>query len=248
MTQHHLRWGQGCTREDLKLEWHIPSTAETDFVMELIDTFLRPTLKRLRDMLEAESLGDARDRDTESMDVSNSITSPIKTASSKGRNESTKSFCKDLNLVRQFLSGMGSMVTDDLDAPVSNPCASVAAEDSAYDERDKAHFRRQILAGNCFDEGNFGNIPDVERALRRAEILQLRFDVGVLLNDVMQHLLAKREDDVENAKAVIKVVQRHYVRGAPEVLGSLLLRYSFWYSLSVCSGFPDRPWHRTPQM
>ncbi|KAL1919118.1 uncharacterized protein VTP21DRAFT_2500 [Calcarisporiella thermophila] len=87
-SDHHRFWGSVGNPERPKIQWHVPSSAEIDYALELLDLFLKPSLARLRDLIEHRVLpGSSRDITVE--------------------------FCLHLTVVNSCLLGTSTLIPED---------------------------------------------------------------------------------------------------------------------------------------
>ncbi|CAG8443048.1 10173_t:CDS:10 [Funneliformis mosseae] len=98
MKNHHKYWVEPGCHENINIDWHVPTDPELDFAMEIIDTFLKPTLKRIEDLM------------------ANGTDEDGKVLSNRGI---THEFCRWFSVVRNCLSGMTTLVEDDGDDDAS---------------------------------------------------------------------------------------------------------------------------------
>ncbi|KAI0275116.1 hypothetical protein BC834DRAFT_851157 [Gloeopeniophorella convolvens] len=52
---HNLHWGTIHRAEDIKIEWHVPSSEEIDFVLEILDKIVSPSLDKVEALLPTAS-------------------------------------------------------------------------------------------------------------------------------------------------------------------------------------------------
>ncbi|GJE87739.1 proteasome-substrate-size regulator, mid region domain-containing protein [Phanerochaete sordida] len=91
---HNLHWGRLMSPEDVKLEWHVPSTEEIDFIIEILDRIGAPSLDKLEQLLDSAGHWDSINRND---------------------------FCRYLHSVRSIWGGLPTIL---LEGPkeVKNPC------------------------------------------------------------------------------------------------------------------------------
>lgn len=90
---HDAHWGKLYEVEDVKLDWHVPSPEEIDFVLEIIDEIAVPTMAQLETLLQKPHW-DSADRND---------------------------FCRYLIAVRSIWSGLPTFLKEQ-DKVVANPC------------------------------------------------------------------------------------------------------------------------------
>ncbi|KAI0094551.1 ARM repeat-containing protein [Irpex rosettiformis] len=91
---HNLHWGRLYEPEDVKIEWHVPSPGEVDFVLEIMDKIAGPALDRIEALLDTAGRWD-----------------------NVGRND----FCRFLHPVRSMWSGLPTFLKEG-QKEVKNPC------------------------------------------------------------------------------------------------------------------------------
>lgn len=90
----HMRfWGQQYQAEDVVLEWHVPNDGEIEFILDLMDTVISPTLDTVEKILD------------------------LPTWDEVARND----FCRNLHVSRAFWAGL-SMFLADQRTTTANPC------------------------------------------------------------------------------------------------------------------------------
>ncbi|KAG0312267.1 hypothetical protein BGZ99_009606 [Dissophora globulifera] len=92
MAESHLHWGGIAKSGTDKIDWHQPSQDEINFAIELIETFLVPTMARARELMTSTML--------------------------EGKQLSIE-LCKVITTIKAFIAGMVTLVEDDGDSPVS---------------------------------------------------------------------------------------------------------------------------------
>lgn len=50
---HNRKWGAVMEAKDVVLEWHVPSTAEIDFVIEILEEVVQPSLEVFNSAIDA---------------------------------------------------------------------------------------------------------------------------------------------------------------------------------------------------
>ena len=95
---HYKYWGKPGDSQNVKIDWHIPSDAEKDLALELLDNFLKPSITRLKELM-------ATGTDEEGKPL--------------GTREMSNEFCRHLSIVRNCLTGTNTMVYDDGDNSLS---------------------------------------------------------------------------------------------------------------------------------
>ncbi|KAF7723510.1 hypothetical protein EC973_001885 [Apophysomyces ossiformis] len=126
MAKSHLLWGKPGNPEDLKIDWHVPSDAEKDFALEWLDTFLFPSMKRLRELMSKDP---AVEKPTNSYELTNE-------------------FCRHLAVVRNCLIGSALMVADDgVEENASDKDGSDGDEDTV-----SLNAARKLIAGYAFTD------------------------------------------------------------------------------------------------
>ncbi|KAI7863239.1 hypothetical protein BDF14DRAFT_1734412 [Spinellus fusiger] len=125
MDSSHLLWGKLGDPKNLQVDWHTPNNEEIDMAMEVLDTFLVPSLVRLKVLMEE--------------DVSVKISSA---------HQLTNEFCRHLALIRNCIMGSCTMVKDDGvdEQTVSN--ISESDEESMYCKTKK------LVAGYALTDPN----------------------------------------------------------------------------------------------
>ncbi|KAG0021330.1 hypothetical protein BGZ82_011351 [Podila clonocystis] len=98
--------------------------------------------------------------------------------------------CKSITMVKAFVVGMVTLVEDDGDSPVSK--ASLGEDTVSVQPM------KRIEVGYCLTDLNDP---------RREKIRKIRADTGALLHELMAYFVAKREDDVENIKVLVKTAR-----------------------------------------
>ncbi|KAI0343973.1 ARM repeat-containing protein [Trametopsis cervina] len=91
---HQLHWGRFYEAEDVKIEWHVPSSEEIDFVLEILDKIAAPALDKIEELLDSAGRWD-----------------------SVSRND----FCRFLHPVRSLWSGLATFLKEG-HKEVKNPC------------------------------------------------------------------------------------------------------------------------------
>ncbi|THH18097.1 hypothetical protein EW146_g2829 [Bondarzewia mesenterica] len=59
---HNIHWGKMYKAEDVKVEWHVPSSDEIAFVLEILDSIVAPALDKVEVLLEGPGAWDNADR------------------------------------------------------------------------------------------------------------------------------------------------------------------------------------------
>lgn len=90
MANSHLLWGKMGDPQKLDITWHTPNEEEKDLALNILDLFLQPSMKRLRELMDSTTI----DRPTNS-------------------HELTNEFCRHLSVVRNCVIGSMVMVKDD---------------------------------------------------------------------------------------------------------------------------------------
>ncbi|KAG0174459.1 hypothetical protein DFQ30_004302 [Apophysomyces sp. BC1015] len=122
----HLLWGKPGNPEDLQIDWHVPSEEEKDFALEWLDTFLSPSIARLRELMSDDP------------DIVKPNTS----------HELTNEFCRHLAVVRNCLIGSAMMVGDDgLEENVGDKDGTDGDEDTV-----SVNATRRLIAGYAFTD------------------------------------------------------------------------------------------------
>lgn len=88
MAKSHLLWGKPGDPKDLQIDWHVPTKEEIDFGMELLETFVVPSMNQVREL------------------ISNYGSSE----SSMATHEWTNLFCRHLSLIRNGLMGSTCLI------------------------------------------------------------------------------------------------------------------------------------------
>ncbi|CAG8478849.1 9710_t:CDS:10, partial [Acaulospora colombiana] len=120
MKNHHKHWVQPGDPKNINVDWHIPSDPELNFAMEILDTFLRPTIQKIQNLMDHGT--------DENGKVLNN-------------REMTHEFCRHLSVVRNCLSGMTTLVEDDGD---------IEATDYIDDESESVSPTKGLYVGYCF--------------------------------------------------------------------------------------------------
>ncbi|CAI2164709.1 4841_t:CDS:10 [Funneliformis geosporum] len=120
MKNHHKYWVEPGCHDNINIDWHVPTDSELDFAMEIIDTFLKPTLKRIEDLM------------------ANGTDEDGKVLSNRGM---THELCRWFSVVRNCLSGMTTLVEDDGDDDAS---------EFKDEETEAVKPIKSIPAGYCF--------------------------------------------------------------------------------------------------
>lgn len=50
---HNRKWGITMEAKDVVLEWHVPSTAEIDFVIQILDQVIQPSVEVFNSAIDA---------------------------------------------------------------------------------------------------------------------------------------------------------------------------------------------------
>lgn len=96
---HYKYWGKPGDSHDVKIDWHMPSDAEKDFALELLDIFVKPSITRLKELM-------ATGTDEEGKPL--------------GTREMSNEFCRHISIVKNCLTGTNTMVYDDGDSSLSD--------------------------------------------------------------------------------------------------------------------------------
>ncbi|PAV21860.1 ARM repeat-containing [Pyrrhoderma noxium] len=114
-SNHILHWGKFYLGKDVKIEWHVPSAEEIDFVVELLDRLVSPFLEKIEGLLENSSNWD---------------------------NISRNDFCRYLYAVRSYWGGLSTFIQeyDDVKDPLAEDETGKAAGLEPYGLALKAGF------------------------------------------------------------------------------------------------------------
>jgi len=91
---HISRWGQLYDPQDVKVEWHVPSQDEVDFVLEILDKVAAPALDKIEELIDIAGKWD---------------------------NIARNDFCRYLHAVRSVWSGLPTLFQEP-PKEVVNPC------------------------------------------------------------------------------------------------------------------------------
>ncbi|KAI0702440.1 ARM repeat-containing protein [Cytidiella melzeri] len=91
---HNLHWGRLYEADDVKIEWHVPSAEEIDFVLEIMDKIAGPALDRIGQLLDSAGRWD---------------------------NVARNDFCRFLHPVRSMWSGLPTFIKEGA-KEVKNSC------------------------------------------------------------------------------------------------------------------------------
>ncbi|KAL6304169.1 ARM repeat-containing protein [Sparassis latifolia] len=100
---HNLHWGRFYDPEEVKIEWHVPSREEIDFVLEILDRIASPALDKIENLLKTAGKWD---------------------------NVARNDFCRYLHAVRSIWSGLPTLYQE-ATKEVPNPCINVEIEVAA---------------------------------------------------------------------------------------------------------------------
>ncbi|RUO96683.1 hypothetical protein BC936DRAFT_141627 [Jimgerdemannia flammicorona] len=121
LNNHHKYWGKPGNPKKLNIQWHVPSNAELDFALELLDAFFTTSVNRLKKLIAG-------------IDV------PMSTK------EMSNEFCRHLSVLRNFLLGTTTMVADDgEDIQAQRKMEVEGDEDSSA-----IHPVKQLCGAYCF--------------------------------------------------------------------------------------------------
>ncbi|CAG8466985.1 9745_t:CDS:10 [Ambispora leptoticha] len=84
--EHHKYWMEPGDKDNVKVNWHVPTDAELDFALELLQIFYEPAVEKVRQLKETSS----------------------------GKNDIPE-FCRHLTMIRNCLQGTTTLVEDDGD-------------------------------------------------------------------------------------------------------------------------------------
>ncbi|CDS14218.1 hypothetical protein LRAMOSA06388 [Lichtheimia ramosa] len=88
MAKSHLLWGKPGDPKDLQIDWHVPTKEEIDFGMELLETFVVPSMNQVRELISDYGSSE----------------------SSMATHEWTNLFCRHLSLIRNGLMGSTCLI------------------------------------------------------------------------------------------------------------------------------------------
>lgn len=87
MKRSHRLWGKPGDPRNLKIDWHVPTEEEKEMAMELLETFLVPSIGHVQELLNDQGL--------------------------KSAAELTNEYCKHLAIVRNCLLGSTCLIGED---------------------------------------------------------------------------------------------------------------------------------------
>ncbi|CAL1696390.1 unnamed protein product [Somion occarium] len=97
---HNLHWGKLYDPQDVKIEWHVPSPGEIDFVLEVLDKIAAPALDAVEELLQTAGHWD---------------------------NVARNDFCRYLHAVRSIWSGLPTIYREGA-KEMKTPCVDEALE------------------------------------------------------------------------------------------------------------------------
>lgn len=87
MKSSHRLWGKPGNPQNLRIDWHVPSEKEIDLAMELLETFLVPSIDHVEKLFNDQG--------------------------QKSAAELTNEFCKHLAIIRNCLLGSTCLIGED---------------------------------------------------------------------------------------------------------------------------------------
>ncbi|CAJ0904050.1 1258_t:CDS:10 [Entrophospora sp. SA101] len=121
---HHKYWMEPGDLNNVNINWHVPTNEELDFAMEILDIFLQPTIKRIKELMETGI-------DEEGTVLSN--------------REMAHEFCRRLSVIRNCISGMTTLVEDD---------GEIEDSDFKDEDTEAIYPTKSIPVGYCFTDKN----------------------------------------------------------------------------------------------
>ncbi|KAG9300251.1 hypothetical protein G9A89_011324 [Geosiphon pyriformis] len=135
---HHKYWVEPGDKDNLKINWHVPTDPEIDFALELLNLFLQPAIETCQNLI---------------------ATGTDKNGKSLSNREISVEFCRQLSVIRNCLHGTTTLVEDDGDISIS---------DYSNQENEPFHIiaNSALLAGYCLTNPNDPR-REVVRQLRK---------------------------------------------------------------------------------
>ncbi|KAI9321667.1 hypothetical protein BX666DRAFT_1850314 [Dichotomocladium elegans] len=203
MQNSNLVWGKPGDPKNLEIDWHVPSTEEIEFAMELLETFLVPSMQNIREMIKGDlcQLG------------------------LKNTHEVTNNFCRHFAIIRNALLGTTCMIPCTGFEPISDDekltrFMSTAFE-AGYALHDPSHpvYARARLLRREIVQLTHESIQFFQRE-RENDLESLKILIKIaktLLDDIG---IDKKDIDAQSARyTIIKTIyktplkRKHYPRG-----------------------------------
>lgn len=138
MNNSHLRWGCTGDPKNVKIDWHVPTDEEKAFALELLETFLVPSMERIDTFTSGDMAG---------------ITD---------KHEQTNELCRHLAVIRNALLGSASMINDD-----GNDEAASSDESEQMKPYSQTRSRRSLQVGYAFGDESDPRQRSRARELRK---------------------------------------------------------------------------------
>ncbi|CAG8507014.1 6948_t:CDS:10 [Ambispora gerdemannii] len=194
--EHHKYWMEPGDKDNVKVNWHVPTDAELDFALELLDTFYKPAVQSVRDLIATgndKNSTTGNDKNSTTGNDKKSTTGNGKKSTAGNDKASTPEFCRHLTMIRNCLQGTTTLVEDDGDIEPSKH----KDEDS---ESVHGNINNILPAGYCFTD---------PMDPRRHHVRELRKNLGEFIHELVTHFRIKREDDLESIKILLKMTKTY---------------------------------------
>ncbi|ORX73645.1 hypothetical protein DL89DRAFT_289388 [Linderina pennispora] len=187
---HYKYWGKHLAVEDesFEMKWHQPTNEEIEFAMELLRDIAIPQIDMLNRFIdEAANPGTKESDDQDNVHLNRILTTLRQALRCIG------TLIPPPN--EQDANDGDSMAADDGFSPKTS-AEAIIESDTASSMPPQYRINRPIEAGYCFAD---------RASAEYKEISQIRLSIGQAAARTLDFMAAKREDDVENIKSLVKL-------------------------------------------